>query len=72
VGVALAHEAGHALAIPFYLRREWVMQKAKIYSPVSLNRCLRELDESGRIDYRPSYTTGRSMVALVVLAKDFE
>jgi hypothetical protein len=64
---ALLHEAGHPLAIPFYLRRESVMQKAKIYSPVTLNRCLRDLHDYGYIDYRPSFTPGRSMVGLSTL-----
>lgn len=68
---ALLHEAGHTLAIPFYLRREWVAQKAKIYSSVTLNRCLKELHEYGYIDYRPSYRPGRSMVGLVALDNDF-
>jgi hypothetical protein len=64
---ALLHEAGHTLAIPFYLRRSILMQKAKIYSPVTLNRCLKELHLYGYIDYRPSFTPGRSMVGLIAL-----
>lgn len=64
---ALLHEAGHPLSIPFYLRREWVMSKAKISSPVTLNRCLRELHDYGYIDYRPSFTPGQSMVGLIAL-----
>jgi hypothetical protein len=64
---ALLHEAGHTLAIPFYLQRTIVMQKAKICSPVTLNRCLKELHLYGYIDYRPSYTPGRSMVGLIAL-----
>lgn len=67
---ALLHEAGHTLAIPFYLRREWVAKKAKISSPVTLNRCLRELHDYGYVDYRPSFTPGRSMVGLIALDKD--
>jgi hypothetical protein len=61
---ALLHEAGHTLAIGFYLQRDRIAQKAKIYSPVTLNRCLRELHDYGYIDYQPSYTPGRSMVEL--------
>jgi len=64
---ALLHEAGHPLAIPFYLQRDPVSRKAKIYSSVTLNRCLRELHDYGYIDYRPSYTPGQSMVGLVAL-----
>ena len=64
---ALLHEASHTLAIPFYLQRTTVMQKAKISSPVTLNRCLKELHLYGYIDYRPSYTPGRSMVGLIPL-----
>lgn len=67
---ALLHEAGHTLAIPFYLRRSILMQKAKIYSPVTLNRCLKELHGYGYIDYRPSFSPGRSMVGLIPL--DFD
>ena len=67
---ALLHEAGHTLSIPFYLQRPVVMQKAKICSSVTLNRCLRELHEYGYIDYRPSFTPGRSMVGLVALNND--
>lgn len=64
---ALQNEAGHTLSIPFYLQRTIVMQKAKICSPVTLNRCLKELHLYGYIDYRPSYTPGRSMVGLIPL-----
>lgn len=68
---ALLHEAGHTLTIPFYLMRTTVMQKAKISSPVTLNRCLKELHLYGYIDYRPSYRPGRSMVGLIPLDTDF-
>lgn len=68
---ALAHEAGHTLAIPFYLRRPEVMRKAKICSPVTLNRCLRELHVYGYIEYKPSYRPGQSKVRLVALDNDF-
>ena len=68
---ALLHEASHTLAIPFYLQRTTVMQKAKISSPVTLNRCLKELHLYGYIDYRPSYKPGRSMVGLIPLDTDF-
>ena len=68
---ALLHETGHTLAIPFYLQRTIVMQKAKICSPVTLNRCLKELHQYGYIDYRPSYTPGRSMVGLIPFDTDF-
>lgn len=64
---ALLHEAGHTHAFPFYLRREFVGRKAKIFSRVTLNRCLRELDAYGYIVYKPSYTPGRSVVELVAL-----
>lgn len=64
---ALAHEVGHVYAIPFYLRRETIMLKAKIYLPVTLNRCLREVHEYGYIEYRPSYTPGQSAVMLAAL-----
>jgi hypothetical protein len=67
---ALLHEAGHTLAIPFYLRRPEVMRKAKICSPVTLNRCLRELHVYGYIEYRPSYRPGRSMVGLIALSNE--
>lgn len=62
---ALLHEAGHTLALPFYLRRENLMQKAKICSPVTLNKCLRGLHEYGYIDYRPSFVPGQSMAMLI-------
>lgn len=62
---ALLHEAGHTLTIGFYLRRAIVMQKAKIYSTVTLNKCLRELHEYGYIDYKPSFIPGQSMVEIV-------
>ena len=68
--LALLHEARHTLAIPFYLNRTIVMQKAKISSPVTLNRCLKELHLYGYIDYRPSYTPGRSMVGLIQMDTD--
>lgn len=68
---ALLHEAGHTLAIPFYLDRVSVMLKAKICSPVTLNRCLRELHVYGYIEYKPSYRPGQSMVGLVALNNDF-
>lgn len=64
---ALLHEAGHLLPVPFYLRRETVMSKSKVYSSVTLNRCLRHLHDYGYIDYRPSYTPGRTMVGMVNL-----
>lgn len=62
---ALLHEAGHTLAIGFYLKRSIVMQKAKICSPVTLNKCLRELHAYGYIDYKPSFIQGQSMVEIV-------
>lgn len=65
--IALLYEGGHMLAIPFFLRREHVMLKAKISSPVTMNKCLRELHEYGYLNYQPSYTPGQSMVGLVVL-----
>jgi hypothetical protein len=61
---ALLHEAGYLLPLPFYLRRDRVMLKAKICSSVTLNRCLRELHAYGYIDYRPSFTPGETMVCL--------
>lgn len=64
---ALLHEAGHTHAFPFFLRREIVGRKAKIFSRVTLNRCLRELDAYGYIVYKPSYTPGCSVVELVAL-----
>ena len=54
-------------AFPFYLRRDVVSVKAKIFSRVTLNRCLRELDTYGYIVYKPSFTHGRSVVELVTL-----
>ena len=68
---ALLHEAGHTLAIPFYLQRERVMSKAKVCSAVTLNKCLRELHEYGYIEYCPSYRPGQSMVGMVALGNDF-
>lgn len=65
--LALLHEAGHLLPIPFYLHRDRVMLKAKICSSVTLNRCLRDLHDYGYIEYRPSYTPGRTMVAMINL-----
>jgi hypothetical protein len=62
---ALLHEAGHTLALPFYLRRESLMRKAKICSPVTLNKCLRGLHEYGYIGYRPSFVPGQSMAMLI-------
>lgn len=64
---ALLYEAGHTRSIPFYLQRPVVMQKAKIYSSVTLNRCIREMYDYGYIDYRSSFTPERSMVGLVAL-----
>lgn len=64
---ALLHEAGHTHAFPFYLRRDPVGRKAKIFSRVTLNRCLRELDAYGYIVYKPSFTPGCSVVELVAL-----
>lgn len=63
---ALLHEAGHSLTIPFYLRRERVMTKVKVSSPVTLNKCLRALHAYGYIEYRPSFVPGQSMVGLLV------
>lgn len=68
---ALLHEAGHTMAIPFYLRRTEVMQMAKICSSVTLNKCLKELHEYGYIEYKPSYRPGQSKVGLVALDNDF-
>ena len=65
---ALIHEAGHTLAIPFYLRRSALMSKAKIYSSVTMNRCLRALHEYGYIDYRPSHSPGESRVMILMLS----
>jgi hypothetical protein len=61
---ALLYEAGHLLPLPFYLRRETLMLHAKVYSPVTLNRCLRDLHDYGYIEYLPSFTPGRTMVAV--------
>lgn len=47
---ALLHEAGHTLAIPFYLRRSIVMQKAKVCSSVTFKCCLKDLHVYGYID----------------------
>lgn len=67
---ALLHEAGNMLAFPFYLRRESLMSKAKICSPVTINKCLRGLHEYGYIVYRPSFVPGQSKVELVDLTKN--
>ncbi len=48
------------------------MQLAKICSPVTLNRCLRELHAYGYIDYRPSFVPGQSKVGLVQLDEAIE
>lgn len=67
--LALLHEAGHLLPIPFYLRRKRVMEKSKICSSVTLNRCLRDLHDYGYIKYRPSFTPGRSMVGMILFER---
>lgn len=67
---ALLHEAGNVLALPIYLRRESLMSKAKICSPVTINKCLRGLHEYGYIVYRPSFVPGQSKVELLDLTKN--
>ena len=67
---ALLHEAGHTLAIPFYLRRTVVAKTSKICSPVTLNRCLKELHDYGYINYRPSFTPRETTVEIVVMEQN--
>lgn len=52
---ALLNEAGNMLAIPLYVRRSILMKKAKIYCPVTLNQCLKELHAYRNINYWSSF-----------------
>jgi hypothetical protein len=61
---ALLHEARNAPGFPFYLQKGRVMRLAKICSPVTVNKCLRELHEYGYIIYKPNFKPGHSMVEL--------
>lgn len=51
----------------FVLRREAIMTDAKIFSPVTYNRCMKDLHEYGYIEYRPSFANGKSEVLIVEL-----
>lgn len=51
----------------FVLRREAIMTDAKIFSPVTYNRCMKDLHEYGYIEYRPSFAIGKSEVLIVEL-----
>jgi hypothetical protein len=64
---AIIDEGGPLAGIPFFLRREVIMDKAKINSRVTYNKCLRELHDYGYVDYLPSFMAGRSMVSLIAL-----
>jgi hypothetical protein len=64
---ALVLEAGSLAGVPLFLRREAVMGLAKISSRVTYNRCMRELQLYGYIDYMPSFHAGRTKVALIEL-----
>ncbi len=64
---ALLHEASNTglnLIIPV---RDHLMVHAKVYSSVTYHRCLKELNEYGYIDYRPSYAVGRTRIELIEL-----
>jgi len=51
----------------FLLRREAIMGDAKIFSPVTYNRCIKDLHDYGYIEYRPSFANGKTEVLIVEL-----
>ena len=67
---ALVHEAGLLFGIPFFLRRSVVAQLSKIYSPVTMNRCLKELHDYRYIGYRPSFKPRETMVEMLILDRE--
>ncbi len=59
-----AMRGGLDLIIPI---REHLMEVAKISSPVTYNKCLRDLHLYGYIDYRPSFAAGRTRVVMKLI-----
>jgi len=63
---ALVHELGNGkFSLP--VKCNSLMDKAKISSRVTYNRCMRELHLYGYIEYMPSYSPGGSMVKMIEL-----
>jgi len=53
---------------PVILRRKKVMEKSKISSRTTYNRCLKELHSYGYIEYKPSFKYGESQVRMLELS----
>jgi hypothetical protein len=47
--------------------RDVIMLRAKISSPVTYHRALRDLHAYGYIDYRPSFNPGMTRVEMILL-----
>ncbi len=64
---ALLNEAMLLHDNTFIVFRGPIMRDAKIFSPVTYNRCMRDLHAYGYIEYRPSFVYGKSEVLIVEL-----